>query len=55
MTLEVIWGNGSPYAWRVLLALEVKGLSDLRIATLPGYERTSPPHWRETAEEAVVR
>jgi glutathione S-transferase len=27
MTLEVIWGSGSPYAWRVLLTLEVKGLS----------------------------
>ena len=26
MTLEVIWGSGSPYAWRVLLTLEVKGL-----------------------------
>jgi glutathione S-transferase len=26
MTLEVIWGSSSPYAWRVLLTLEVKGL-----------------------------
>jgi len=24
MALEVYWGSGSPYAWRVLLALEVK-------------------------------
>ena len=24
MSLEVYWGSGSPYAWRVLLALEVK-------------------------------
>tara|TARA_R110000782_G_scaffold127183_1_gene218735 strand:+ start:968 stop:1630 length:663 start_codon:yes stop_codon:yes gene_type:complete len=24
MTLEVFWGSGSPYAWRVLLALEAK-------------------------------
>ena len=27
MTIEVIWGSGSPYAWRVLLTLEVKGLT----------------------------
>ncbi len=26
MALEVYWGSGSPYAWRVLLALEVKQL-----------------------------
>jgi glutathione S-transferase len=26
MTLEVIWGSGSPYAWRVLLTLEAKAL-----------------------------
>ncbi len=24
--LEVYWGSGSPFAWRVLLALEVKGI-----------------------------
>ncbi|MCC7016064.1 MAG: glutathione S-transferase family protein, partial [Rhodospirillales bacterium] len=24
MTVEVYWGSGSPYAWRVLLALEAK-------------------------------
>lgn len=24
--LEIYWGSGSPYAWRVLLALEFKGL-----------------------------
>ena len=34
MTLEVIWGSGSPYAWRVLLTLEVKGL---------GYEFAADP------------
>ncbi len=27
MSIEVYWGSGSPYAWRVLLALEHKGLS----------------------------
>jgi glutathione S-transferase len=26
MTIDVYWGSGSPYAWRVLLALEYKGL-----------------------------
>ncbi len=26
MAIEVYWGSGSPYAWRVLLALEHKGL-----------------------------
>ena len=26
MTIEVFWGSGSPYAWRVLLALEYKRL-----------------------------
>jgi glutathione S-transferase len=26
MTIEVFWGSGSPYSWRVLLALEFKGL-----------------------------
>ena len=34
MTLEVIWGSGSPFAWRVLLTLEVKGL---------GYEFAADP------------
>lgn len=27
MAIEVYWGSGSPYAWRVLLALEHKGLA----------------------------
>ena len=27
MALEVYWGSGSPFAWRVLLALEVKRLT----------------------------
>ena len=24
MALEVFWGSGSPFAWRVMLALEIK-------------------------------
>lgn len=27
MALELYWGSGSPFAWRVMLTLEVKGLS----------------------------
>ena len=27
MAIEVYWGSGSPYSWRVLLALEHKGLA----------------------------
>ena len=26
MSLEIYWGAGSPYAWRVLLAAEIKGI-----------------------------
>ena len=26
MAIDVFWGSGSPYSWRVLLALEHKGL-----------------------------
>ena len=26
MTVEIYWGSGSPYAWRVLLAAEIKGV-----------------------------
>jgi glutathione S-transferase len=27
MALEIFWGSGSPFSWRVLLALEYKGVS----------------------------
>jgi glutathione S-transferase len=27
MAIELFWGSGSPFAWRVMLALEVKGLA----------------------------
>ena len=27
MAIDVYWGSGSPYSWRVLLALEHKGLA----------------------------
>ena len=45
MTLEVIWGSGSPYAWRVLLTLEVKGLSyELRLIQFSRGDHRSPEH-----------
>src|SRR5947207_7341460 len=30
MAIDVYWGSGSPYAWRVLLTLEYKRLTYLR-------------------------
>ncbi|MBI3899820.1 MAG: hypothetical protein HY308_16205 [Gammaproteobacteria bacterium] len=46
--LEIFWGSGSPHSWRVLLTAELKRIpyEMKRIETLPGYERTYPPHWR---------
>lgn len=45
MTLEVIWGSGSPYAWRVLLTLEVKGLSyESRLIQFSRDDHRTPEH-----------
>jgi glutathione S-transferase len=45
MTLEVIRGSGSPYAWRVLLTLEVKGLSyQSRLIQFSRDDHRSPEH-----------
>lgn len=45
MTLEVIWGSGSPFAWRVLLTLEVKGLGyESRLIQFSRDEHRSPEH-----------
>ena len=45
MTLEVIWGSGSPYAWRVLLTLEVKGLSyESRLIQFSRDDQRTPEH-----------
>ena len=43
MTIDVYWGSGSPYSWRVLLALEHKGL-DYRshLLSLDMQEHKSP-------------
>jgi glutathione S-transferase len=43
MGLEVYWGSGSPYSWRVLLALEYKGLAyDSRLLQFSMQEHKSP-------------
>ena len=45
MTIEVIWGSGSPFAWRVLLTLEVKGLSyESRLIQFSRGDHRSPEH-----------
>ena len=45
MTIEVIWGSGSPYAWRVLLTLEVKGRSyESRLIQFSRGDHRSPEH-----------
>jgi glutathione S-transferase len=45
MTIEVIWGSGSPYAWRVLLTLEVKGLAyESRLIQFSKGEQRTPEH-----------
>jgi glutathione S-transferase len=45
MTLEVIWGSGSPYAWRVLLTLEVKGLGyESRLIQFSRDDHRTPEH-----------
>jgi glutathione S-transferase len=45
MALEVIWGSGSPFGWRVLLMLEVKGLGyESRLIQFSREEQRSPEH-----------
>ncbi len=47
MALEVFWGSGSPFAWRVLLALEVKRLPyDSRLIQFSKREHKSPEFLR---------
>ena len=38
MAIELYWGSGSPFAWRVMLTLEVKGLV-YEIETLGIFQR----------------
>ncbi len=43
MTIELYWGSGSPYSWRVLLALEHKRLSyDSHVLQFSKQEHKSP-------------
>jgi glutathione S-transferase len=43
MAIDVYWGSGSPYSWRVLLALEHKGLSyNSHLLSLDMQEHKSP-------------
>lgn len=45
MALEVYWGSGSPFAWRVLLTLEVKRLEyQSRILEFSKQEHKSPEY-----------
>ena len=43
MAIELYWGSGSPYSWRVLLALEYKRLPyDSRVLQFSKQEHKSP-------------
>lgn len=45
MALEVYWGSGSPFAWRVLLTLEVKQLPyQSKLLTFSKQEHKSPEY-----------
>jgi hypothetical protein len=45
MALEVYWGSGSPFSWRVLLTLEVKQLPyQSKLLTFSKQEHKSPEY-----------
>jgi glutathione S-transferase len=45
MALEIYWGSGSPFAWRVLLTLEVKQLPyESRLLSFASREHKSPQY-----------
>jgi glutathione S-transferase len=47
MTIELYWGSGSPYSWRVQLALEYKGLRyESHLLQFSKQEHKSPPMLR---------
>ena len=54
MTIDVYWGSGSPYSWRVLLALEHKGLEYRDIANADP-ARKPPQTCRVRSVSLVVR
>ena len=47
MALELYWGSGSPFAWRVMLTLEVKGLDyESKLLEFSKGENKSPEYLR---------
>ncbi|MGH7821244.1 MAG: glutathione S-transferase family protein [Candidatus Binatia bacterium] len=45
MAIELFWGSGSPYSWRALLALEVKGLGyESRLLEFSKQQHKSPEY-----------
>jgi glutathione S-transferase len=42
MALEIFWGSGSPFSWRVLLGAEIKGLVYESLSILEYFEDKSP-------------
>src|SRR5688500_12238751 len=45
MAIEIFWGSGSPYAWRVLLMLAVKGASyESRLLSFMENENHTPEY-----------
>ncbi len=47
MAIELYWGSGSPFAWRVMLTLEVKGLAyESKLLEFSKGDHKSPPYLR---------
>jgi glutathione S-transferase len=47
MAIELYWGSGSPFAWRVMLTLEVKGLSyESKLLEFSKSEHKTPAYLR---------
>ena len=47
MAIELYWGSGSPFAWRVMLALEVKGLRyESKLLEFSKVEHKTPAYLR---------
>jgi glutathione S-transferase len=47
LALTFYYGSGSPYAWRLWLAVEHKSIPyERRVEILPFFPKTWPAHWR---------
>ena len=60
MAIEIYWGSGSPYSWRVLLALEYKRLAYdshlLQFSKQPkNSEWSGGPGWASTTSISTPR